>query len=79
MGKGHQDNAKARKKIGKTAYAKKQKRRKKSYIGPWEVLFSCGANQYFPLARSNEIRGVAIRAHSCRDKKCKPIHFKRLL
>ena len=78
MAKTHRDNVKARKKRGEKAYKKRRERRRKPYIGPWEVTFSCGATEHFPMASSEEINSVAIKQHNCQREGCKAERFKRL-
>lgn len=78
MGKRHRDNYKARKKRGPVAFEKKAKRRRGHYIGPWNVIFHCGKRDYQPMARSNEVADVAIKAHRCEHQGCRPTKFERL-
>lgn len=82
MGKSHRDNHKARKKAekrGERAFEKKKIRRKKLYIGPWDVTFTCGVNEYVPIACSSEIilTSQRLKRHKCHSN-CHPLHFKRL-
>jgi len=78
MGKGHRDNARVRRKIGAAAYAKKAKRRRDKYVGPFNVTFACGQVEYCPLAGSSEIREVAKRQHAVKHTGCEPVKFQRL-
>jgi hypothetical protein len=80
MGKGHRDNHAARVNRGLVSFEKKTERREdaKYYCGPWNVTFKCGKVEYISLARSNEVRDVAMKAHSCKKGDCEPVKFERL-
>lgn len=79
MGKGHRDNHAARLSRGSQSFKKKAERRQAHYIGPWNVTFSCGFVHYEPLAKSDEIRILAVKSHKCDTPECKPLKFKRLV
>ena len=78
MGKGHRDNHHARKKRGPSAFKKKIERRKKKYIGPWQITFACGLTNYHPNASSDDIRDIALRAHSQVHSDCSIAKFEKL-
>jgi hypothetical protein len=78
MGNGHRDNAAARRKIGAAAYAKKAKRRRPKYVGPWNVTFACGQVEYCPLASSSDVSDVVRKQHGIKHTKCEPMKYQRL-
>jgi hypothetical protein len=79
MGKGHRDNHRARKKIGDIAFEKKRERRRRRYIGPWNVTFVCTAVVYVPIAGCDDVNNIARHMHKCGIKDCKPNNFERVL
>lgn len=60
-------------------YSKQPKKVKKRrrYIGPWNVRFSCGETDYHPEAASNEIGEMASKIHLRDHPQCHPIRYTR--
>ena len=85
MAKSHRHNHKARRKRGGIAFAKKAKRRSgRGVTGGWRVTFSCGTEEFIPLANSKEVGKVARIQHAtcvtpqCDEGGCNPVVLKPL-